>query len=110
MKKRHVILGLTFLIALSVHTGGHHDVRWVPRQWCGANPPYTGTLWIGSTYGVPFNWLEVGRYEKYTTITSIIPDMGVYPDGLLANFIVFAIPGLLFRLYEKVQSPEVSET
>ena len=109
MIKRYWILGLVFLIALAIPTGGHHDIRWVPERWCGHGPPYSGTLWVGSTYGIPFNWVEIGRYEKCTTVTSIIPDIAVYPAGLLANIWVFATLGFLFKLYEEFRILEVSK-
>ena len=95
--KKYIILGILFLVSLSVKTGAHHDVRWVPDKWCGHGPPYSGTLWIGSTYGVPFNWIEVGRYEKCTTITSLIPDFSVYPAGLMLNIMSFGAIGLILK-------------
>ena len=109
MKKRYGVLCLLFLIGLSISTGGHHDVRWVPERWCGHGPPYSGTLWIGATYGIPFNWIEVGRYQKCTTVTSVIPDIEVYPGGLLADIWVFATLGFLFKLDEEFRILEASK-
>jgi hypothetical protein len=97
MKPITIAVALVFLVGAFYKVGAYHDVRWTPGKWCGAHPPYTGTLWIGATYGLPFPWLELGTYEKCTTAPSW-PTIQVYPAPLMLNLVIF---GVVVYLIEK---------
>lgn len=99
MNKRTLVLALVFMIGAVVQVGAHHAVLNIPDKWCGAGPPYSGTLWIWAEYGLPWAWLNVGTWEKYTTAPRPldIDYTRIYWDGLILNLATFGVINHLIR-------------
>lgn len=100
-KKIALVLGLLFLAGALIQVDALHEIRDTPNKWCGAGPPYTGTLWHGRIYGLPFPWIELSTWEKCTT--GYRWEYKIYWAGLQVNVMIFA--GVYYLLMKGGRKP-----